>query len=360
MKAATEPVTKYWPLIIVLAVVGAIVFVAPFMSLIVLAALMAFLFHPLYKKIGKRIANSGVAAGLTLLSSVVLIITPIAIVLFITAAQVIALASSVTAQYSNVDVSSLPDYIKGAVSTVNAALAPLSGQPTVITGESIVDFLKNTLPAILKGTVSIAVGIAGSIPVATILAIMYVILFCEFLIYGKKIIEILTHISPFDRKTTHLYFDRIGTMATAMVKGQFFISAVISALSAFLLIFLGMGQYFFLIFVLFTLLNLIPLGCGIVMIPIAIIAMLSGNFWPGLIVLFAYILVSNLDSVIRPRIIPKSVTLSAGLTALAAFGGIVYFGLIGVVYGPIIMIVIVSTITIYIDYRKQNDQAAAA
>lgn len=355
MKSVAPLATKYWPIIIVIAVVGALVFVAPFMSLIVLAALMAFLFHPLYKRIGTKIKNNGFAAGLTLFSSVILIITPITIVLFITVAQVLALAGSVTAQYSHIDVASLPDVVKSTVSTINNALAPLSGQPSLITGDGVVDFLKNTLPTILKSAVSIAVGIAGGIPLATILAIMYVILFCEFLIYGKKIIEILTHISPFDRKTIDLYFERIGTMATAMVKGQFFISAVISALSAFLLIFLGMGQYFFLIFVLFTLLNLIPLGCGILMIPITIIAMLTGNFWPGLIVLIAYILISNLDSVIRPRIVPKTVTLSAGLTTLAAFGGIYYFGLLGVVYGPIVMIVIVTTITTYVTYRKQQE-----
>lgn len=360
MKAATEPVTKYWPLIIVLAVVGALIFVAPFMSLVVLAALMAFLFHPLYKRIGKRIANSGVAAGLTLLSSVILIITPIAIVLFLTIMQVISLAGSLTAQYAHVDIASLPDFIKTIIHTVNDTLAPLSGQPSLITGQGVVEFLRNTLPTILKGTVAFAVGIAGSIPLATILAIMYVILFCEFLVYGKKIIDVLTHLSPFDRKTTDVYFERIGTMATAMVKGQFLISVVISALSAFLLIFLGMGQYFFLIFVIFTLLNLIPLGCGILMIPITIIAMLTGNFWPGLIVLIAYILISNLDSVIRPRIIPKTVTLSAGLTTLAAFGGIFYYGLLGVVYGPIIMIVIVTTITTYVNFRKQKELAATA
>ena len=360
MKAATEPVTKYWPLIIVLAVIGALIFVAPFMSLIVLAALMAFLFHPLYKRIGKRISNTGVAAGLTLLSSVILIITPVAIVLFITIAQVISLASSLTAQFAHIDLASLPDFVKATIHTINGALAPLSGQPSLITGDGVVDFLKNTLPTILKGTVAVAVGIAGSIPLATILAIMYVILFCEFLIYGKRLIELLTHLSPFDRSTTDMYFERIGTMATAMVKGQFFISAVISALSSFLLIFLGMGQYFFLFFVLFTLLNLVPLGCGILMIPIAIIAMLMGNFWPGLIVLIAYILISNLDSVIRPRIVPKTVTLSAGLTTLAAFGGIYYYGLLGVVYGPIIMIVIVTTITTYINFRKQQELTAKA
>jgi predicted PurR-regulated permease PerM len=352
MKESLKPITKYWPIIIVAALVGALIFVAPFISIIALAALMAYLFNPLYKKIQSKVKNDASAAGLTLLVSTIFIITPIAVVLFVTVLQLFSLWADVAAQYAGVDFSSLPDFVKNIVANANATLAPISGQAAIIPIDGVIDFFRNTLPAVIKSTAVIAIGFAGSIPIATILAIMYIILFCDFLIYGKKLIGMATHLSPFDIKTTKSYFDRIGTMAKAMVKGQFLISVIISALSAFLLVFLGMGQYFFLIFVVFTLLNLIPLGCGVLMIPITIIAMLTGNFWPGLIVLILYILISNLDSFIRPRIIPKSVTLSAGLTALSAFGGIYYYGLLGVVYGPIVMIVIVTTVTMYVEQRK--------
>lgn len=354
MSNALAPVTKYWPIIIVLTIVGALVFVAPFLSIIALAALMAYLFYPLYKKIGTKVKNAPTAAGLTFLLSAVFIIGPIILVLFITVLQLISLGASVTAQYANVDIASLPETVRTTIDTVNSALAPFSGQSAIFPIDGVVDFFRNTLPNIIKGTVSIAIGIAGSIPVTIILTIMYIILFTEFLVYGKKLLSTLSLLSPFNMTTTHMYLERIGIMAKAMVKGQFLISAIISALSAFLLVFLGMGHYFLLIFVVFTLLNLIPLGCGIVMIPITLISILSGNFWPGLIVLIIYMLVANLESFIRPRVIPKSVTLSAGLTSLAAFGGIYYYGLIGVVYGPIVMIIIVTTIKMYTEHRKNT------
>ena len=137
-----------------------------------------------------------------------------------------------------------------------------------------------------------------------------------------------------------------------MAKGQLLISVIISFLSAILMIFLGLGEYFFLLFVIFTVLNMIPLGCGILFIPICVIAILLGNVVPGIIVLALYMIVSNLDSLIRPKIMPKGASLSAGLTMLAAFGGIGLFGLLGVVYGPILMIMVVTTIELYARQQK--------
>lgn len=191
---------------------------------------------------------------------------------------------------------------------------------------------------------------------AIIIAIMYIILFYEFLVYGRKIIRTIIALSPFQVDITKMYLARIGLMAKAMALGELFIAFVIAFLSAGILaIFLHMGNYFFLLTVVFTLLNLVPLGCGVVMFPLLIVAMIIGPFWPAAIGLVLYILVSNLEVVIRPRIIPKSITLSPGLTMLAAFGGLAIFGLIGVVYGPIIMIVIVTSIQMYLDYYKEQE-----
>ena len=92
-----------------------------------------------------------------------------------------------------------------------------------------------------------------------------------------------------------------------------------------------------------------------------IIAMVSGMLWPGLVALVLYIIVSNLDAVIRPRIIPRSITLSPGLTMLAAFGGISVFGLMGVVYGPILMIIIVTAVKMYLeDYQTPTTRRRRA
>jgi predicted PurR-regulated permease PerM len=100
----------------------------------------------------------------------------------------------------------------------------------------------------------------------------------------------------------------------------------------------------------FAFFNLIPLGAGIIAYPIIIVGMVLGAFWPGVVALILISIVSNLESFLRPKFIPKSITLTNGLTMLAAFGGISLFGLLGVVYGPIIMIIVVTSIQMYLDY----------
>jgi hypothetical protein len=109
-------------------------------------------------------------------------------------------------------------------------------------------------------------------------------------------------------------------------------------------------DFFVLMTVAFAFFNLIPLGAGIIAYPIIIVGMVLGAFWPGVVALVLISIVSNLESFLRPKFIPKSITLTNGLTMLAAFGGISLFGLLGVVYGPIIMIIVVTSIQMYLDY----------
>lgn len=352
---SSQPQPRITPLAIatLLALVVGCLFVAPFLSVIALAALIAFLFTPVYNRLEKRIKKPAISATLTLLISAITVLLPLTAILILTVAQLGTLSHATTVYISDHN-ADLMAAINQFVTNVNNIAAPLNNQQSIITGQGVQDFIATAIPAVAATITGIIIGVVGSIPTAVILTIMYIILFIEFLIYGKKIVRTIHAISPFDRPTTTLYLRRVGLMTNAMAKGQLLISAIISFLSAILMIFLGLGDYFFLLFVLFTILNLIPLGCGIVLIPMTIIAILMGNVIPGIIVLALYMLVSNLDSVIRPKIMSREASLSAGLTMLAAFGGIAVFGILGVVYGPIVMILIVTTISLYADHKNQT------
>lgn len=353
MTTPTSSPLRITPLAIatLLALIIGCLFVAPFLSVIALAALIAFLFTPVYNHLEKRIKKPGISASLTLIISAVTVLLPLTVILILTVTQLSALSQTTTAYITDHN-SDFMAAISQFVTNINNIAAPLNNHQSVITGQGVHDFIVTAIPAVATAITSIIIGVVGSIPTAVILTIMYIILFVEFLVYGKKIISLIHAISPFDRTTTALYLRRVGLMTNAMAKGQLLISVVISFLSAILMIFLGLGDYFFLIFVLFTVLNLVPLGCGIILIPMTIIAILLGNVVPGIIVLVLYMLVSNIDSILRPKIMSREASLSAGLTMLAAFGGIAMFGILGVVYGPIIMILIVTTIHLYADRKK--------
>jgi predicted PurR-regulated permease PerM len=69
------------------------------------------------------------------------------------------------------------------------------------------------------------------------------------------------------------------------------------------------------------------------------------------IILGGYILVvSNMDSLIRPRLVSKEAYLDAALVLVAALGGYDLFGFFGVVYGPVLMVLLITAIEVYSKY----------
>ncbi|HMR68500.1 MAG TPA: AI-2E family transporter, partial [Anaerolineae bacterium] len=81
------------------------------------------------------------------------------------------------------------------------------------------------------------------------------------------------------------------------------------------------------------------------------------------IVLGGYILVvTNIDNIIRPRLVSREAYLDTALVLIAALGGYELFGFFGVIYGPVLMIVAMTTIEVYGAYYapSQNTVVDAA
>jgi hypothetical protein len=56
--------------------------------------------------------------------------------------------------------------------------------------------------------------------------------------------------------------------------------------------------------------------------------------------------------VLRPILVPRQARLDSALMLLAVFAGITMFGFLGIVIGPVLMIVIVTTISVYLAVYK--------
>lgn len=349
----THPLTaKNWLVVALVALVLGVWFVLPYIGVIALAALMAFLFFGTYERLSRKM-RSGAAATLTFLFSLVVVLVPVIIVGTFTAFQLTLLVNQVTSTFGS-NFTTVPVALQELITTVNTISRSFTGAEHLITTQGVLDFLQSTIPGVLKTLTGFLTGVVGGVPMAIILVIMYMFLFYEFLVYGKKITQSIVALSPFQPEVTRLYLARVGLMANAMAKGQLVMSVIIAVLEALTLaFFFNFWDYFFLMAVAFSFFNLIPLGAGIIIYPIIFVVMLLGQVWPGVGALIVITAVSNLESVLRPRFIPKSITLTNGLTMLAAFGGIALYGLLGVIYGPIIMIIIVTSIQMYLDYYQE-------
>ncbi len=115
----------------------------------------------------------------------------------------------------------------------------------------------------------------------------------------------------------------------------------------------GFHDGFFIFSILLTALSVIPLGGGIVTIPFGIGMMFFGNIIGGIfVVAFHLLVVTNIDNLLRPWLVPKAARLDPALMLLAVFAGISMFGFFGLVIGPVLMIIIVTTVSVYLAVYK--------
>jgi predicted PurR-regulated permease PerM len=80
---------------------------------------------------------------------------------------------------------------------------------------------------------------------------------------------------------------------------------------------------------------------------------LFGNVFGGVfVIVFHLIVVTNIDNFLRPILVPRAARLDSALMLLAVFAGLAMFGAWGIVIGPVLMIIIVTTISVYLAVYK--------
>ena len=115
----------------------------------------------------------------------------------------------------------------------------------------------------------------------------------------------------------------------------------------------GLGWWSPLIAIGISLLDLLPvIGSGIVFVPWVIIALIAKNPHMAIIVGATYIAMVVLRMILDPIITGKSVGLSPLITLLASVGGLILFGGVGMILGPVIAAV--ANVIFRVFFRKKT------
>jgi predicted PurR-regulated permease PerM len=179
--------------------------------------------------------------------------------------------------------------------------------------------------------------------------VLFIYVFISLLTNRERVQLLIRKLNPLGEEVTDLYLQKMGAMVRGAVFGQFVIALAQGLAGAASIYLAGFHQGFFIFAILLTVLSVIPLGGGIVSIPFGIGMMLFGNVFGGIFVIaWHLVVVTNIDNVLRPILVPRQARLDAALMLLAVFGGITMFGFLGIVIGPVLMIVIVTTISVYL------------
>jgi predicted PurR-regulated permease PerM len=342
----------FFGMVAILAIL-ALILVWQFIRAILLAVALVIILKPIYNwLLNKRWINgkSSRATAATIVIFILIIAIPAAIIIGGAVTQALTLFSALNIEGLHFSLRDINVWLEKAIQAIVAGNVHLEEF-------RFAETLSQAIGWISDWFIRILISLGQSLPrlftnALVVLVILYVFL-SRYRSPGKQ--EILDVI-PFPTEITQLFLDKIDMMIKAMFRGTFVI-ALAQGLAMGLILWLAGVPYVMLLTILSMFLSLVPLiGVSLVAWPVGIILILSGNVFRGVFVIAAFLIfVAQIDTVLRPRLVPKGAQLNPALVILSVLGGLGVLGLVGALYGPVVMILLVTSIDVYSKYLLRSD-----
>ncbi|MBZ5698494.1 MAG: AI-2E family transporter [Acidobacteriia bacterium] len=311
----------------------------PFLVPLVIAVMLAIVFHPLHLKIRTFLRNPNAAATIST-----------TLVLLVVAIPLVVLGISVSRELSAV-VQSLRER-SGTQGGLSPYLAYL--------GENLLKRLGNYAnlsqfdpeAALLRGAEQVSRYLlsAGAAAVSNILSFALdtvVVFFSLFFFFreGESILQSVGAVLPLNSDQTEKLFAGIAETMTANLYGGLAVAAAQGTLTGIAFGILGLSAP--ILWALVTALaSLVPVvGSALVWGPAVILLFLSGH-WIKAIVLLALGagVVGQVDAVVRPYVIGAHVKVHTLLVFFSLLGGVEAFGIVGIFIGPVVLSVTMAVL----------------
>jgi len=326
----------------------------PFFSAIVIAFLAAIFFKPVYAWLCKKFRNRAKLASVTTVVIVFFVILiPLVIMGGLTTNQIIQFKNDFGSSANSINLEQIIEYS-------NRFTSLIPGTDYTLTQEGLREIIDNGARAIGSFFIERLPDIGSSAFNLITWILIFIILLYSLLPLQDKLIHIIEDISPLDNRIDSIYFTRVIEMSKSMVKGTFLIAIVQGVVAGIFLTIVGVPYVLFWT-LLMIFLGVIPMvGYGFVLIPISLVLLFTGGIWQGiLLILTSFIIISNIDNFLRPKLVSKKAELHPALVILGVIGGLQVFGVLGFIYGPVIMILLVTTFEMYLKYYRKSDETAS-
>jgi len=336
---------------IIVVVFGAF-FLSRYFSVFVIAGILAYLFTPFYNWLQRRM-KSGSAATITVLTSIIAILVPTILVIVLALSQIQSFSSRVSVSLSDFNISQTSSDV---IRSVNEVISKTPFSSYHLDQVHLTNAITKGMEFFGKYAINFLSSAIGSTISLVSLSIIFIYVFFAMIRKGPTLIKMFRGLNPLGDDIGDLYLQQIGAMVRGTVFGQLVIALVQGFLAAATVSLVTKPSMFFVMFIVFTALSIIPLGAGIVVMPIGVVLILFGNIVGGSIILLEHLVVNtNVDNVLRPMLVPDAAKLDPALMLVSVFAGIGMFGFLGIVVGPTLMILIVTTIKVYLQVHKGID-----
>jgi len=318
----------------------------PFLYTLVLALILVGLCHPLYLRLIKPCGDRNwLASSLICLALFMGLFVPL---VFLIISLSVEVANFYTYLRGALTVDSLNHFIAGhtdKAERLSDLLAHLGVDYNLNDIQNDIIRLSKEAGLWLYNWTGMLAGQIMTFSLQFVLLIMFVYF---LLIDGHRVKEYLMALSPLPRDQEELLLHKFHDMTLAMVVGNG-LAAIIQGIIG------GLGLAFFNIQspllwgTVMAIFAFIPfIGISVVFIPIGAYMLLVGETVKGIAFLISFGILSLLvEYLLKPKLVGDRVKVHILLIFISIFGGLATFGLLGIIFGPLITIAFLSMVEIY-------------
>jgi predicted PurR-regulated permease PerM len=324
---------KVFLFLLTIVTIGFFWILTPYSGAVFWGIVLAILFIPLHRRLLRATDQKhNLAALLTLLSIVVMVIIPVALISASLVQQAVGVYDMIKSghidfgRYFSQILNALPGWLVSllerfdltSIASLQAKLTSIASQVSQVAAKYALNFASNTFDFLVSLTI-----------------MLYLLFF--LLRDGHSLAGRIKTAVPLIMNYKKLLFSNFTTVIRATVKGNVLVAIALGALGGLIFWILHV-QAPLLWAVVMAFLSLLPaVGAAIVWAPVAVWFLVTGSVWQGVVLIaFGVFVIGLVDNLLRPLLVGKDTKMPDYVVLLSTIGGMALFGLNGFVIGPVI------------------------
>ncbi|HEV2864745.1 MAG TPA: AI-2E family transporter [Pyrinomonadaceae bacterium] len=309
----------------------------PLVDVLLWALVLAIIFTPVHRRIERRV-GPGLGAALSCLLVVFTILIPFSFLTFAVVRELTHFAQTVQA-----DADTMLDPNSPYLRPVFGWL----GQYVDLSQFNSQQFVAERLKGLSGAIASRSVGFFGGL-VGFVVDVFFVIFTLYYLFRdGDRLSRALRGALPLETGKANEIFERTREVISASVYGVIIIATIQGVLGGLAFWVLGLPSAL-LWGVVMIFLSMIPmLGAFLIWVPAAIYLAVTGH-WVAALVLAAWgvLVIGSVDNFLRPKLVGEKTRLHELLIFFSVLGGLQFFGVIGLVLGPVFVAITIALLDV--------------
>jgi len=315
----------------------------PFLSVIVLAIVITGVFNPVYRMLHRKL-NATLSSLITCIIIFFVLFVPVSAFVGILANEAYDLYLTAREAVLNnpiqglIENSKIVEKINGILTNfgVNITADELNRGATQL-GRTVGLFLYQQATSMTANIFNFVVNFF----------FMLLIVF-YLLIDSHRLVSFIVKLSPLPDDQDEILIRKFKDMAGAILIGNGLGGLIQGTLGGILFALFGFRSPF-LWGVIMALLAFLPIvGVGAVFLPAALYLILQGRLAAGIFFIVFYVLLSGgIEYLFKPKLVGKRVQMHTLLVFLSIIGGLKLFGILGIIYGPLVVTAFLTLTDIY-------------